>query len=727
MSCVPWLLLGLAIGVCGAGDQAYRKLVFDSPRTSYNSCEKCIDYDGQGQCVYMSEGMRRQSICLPHYAREENCTQPNNVCGSLLCVEKPLEKSGKSFQCKLPDSKNGENQGEMVVFNETDGCNPCKEFHEAGDVDKTPGCLIVDNLKTCINPPWYEKAAEGLCDDALCPKYSRCLANERQGFYELRCVFDPTMLPKPPFVKILEMAELKMKEVAVETQVVNRYTRVLSKSKTSDPGEMSDLRESLSSKCQKKASSNKLPYLQDNSPFMFRQLAKKEVSTSEPQFTCLLREHLLASQKISTQLSKVSSVCVEPPEKEQVVDEKSFTRGISYQGTNETTGNKDLYIRELLEEATLVLAQWVKSTSDEKVKTFDEEAISKYDTDTLIEKIKTLLGKANEYLYKTIISATITTASSKYPKEIISKVEIIKNLMTEANMTIQKGLQKHLLGGHDGSYMKELIDVLETLRKKGRELMEALVGLGYRNVRSHRVLPQGSRSNLDKSDEKPVPKEVLGDPRSCQIYKEKEPTLYFMCNILCTQIQQFKLMGNIADKLGADKVEEKPCPLSEKSNCLSSDDASHFKPVAKLGDGNGNKEENITQQVSDDPKQEQLKPTDDDLKQKQLETGEDLSNKNDTGTSEMVHFRTGPDDLAPIVSGSHDDNSSDTRAFRGARTIDIEPGSISMARTGGSPHDNDWYLSGETTNPKAFRGAATGGLLSDVNDTAEDDYYTMEY
>ena len=90
MSCVPWLLLGLAIGVCGAGDQAYRKLVFDSPRTSYNSCEKCIDYDGQGQCVYMSEGMRRQSICLPHYAREENCTQPNNVCGSLLCVEKPL-------------------------------------------------------------------------------------------------------------------------------------------------------------------------------------------------------------------------------------------------------------------------------------------------------------------------------------------------------------------------------------------------------------------------------------------------------------------------------------------------------------------------------------------------------------------------------------------------------------------------------------------------------------
>ena len=171
-----------------------------------------------------------------------------------------------------------------MVLNETDGCIPCKEFHEAGDVDKTPGCLIVDNLKTCINPPWYEKAAEGLCDDALCPKYSKCLANERQGFYELRCVFDPTMLPKPPFVKILEMAELKMKEVAIETQVLNKYTRMLSKSKTSDPGEMSDLRESLSSKCQKKAPSNKLSNVQDNSPFMFRHLSSlenKEVSTSE--------------------------------------------------------------------------------------------------------------------------------------------------------------------------------------------------------------------------------------------------------------------------------------------------------------------------------------------------------------------------------------------------------------------------------------------------------------
>ena len=91
--------------------------------------------------------------------------------------------------------------------------------------------------------------------------------------------------------------------------------------------------------------------------------------------------------------------------------------------------------------------------------------------------------------------------------------------------------------------------------------------------------------------------------------------------------------------------------------------------VKKLGDGNGNKEENITQQVSDDPKQEQLKPTDDDLKQKQLETDNpeqnhleaekenddrvDLSKKNDTGTSEMVHFRTGPDDLVPPVSGAY--------------------------------------------------------------------------
>ena len=290
-------------------------------------------------------------------------------------------------------------------------------------------------------------------------------------------------------------------------------------------------------------------------------------------------------------MSKVSSECVAPPEKEQeVVDKKSFRSG---KGTNETRGYRNLYIRELLEEATHVLAQWVKSTSDEKDKTFHEEAISKYDTDTLIEKIKTLLGKANEYLYEKIISAAITKTSSKYPKEIISKVEIMKNLMTEANMTIQKGLQKNLLGGPDGSYMKELIDVLETLRKKGLELMEALGldpessqedELPHSNMdesaqRNLAKLPQGSRSNLDKSDEKPVPKEVLGDPRSCQIYKEKEPTLYFMCNILCTQIQQFKLMGNIADKLGADKVEEKPCPSSEKSNCLSSDDASHFKPV----------------------------------------------------------------------------------------------------------------------------------------------------
>jgi len=88
----------------------------------------------------------------------------------------------------------------------------------------------------------------------------------------------------------------------------------------------------------------------------------------------------------------------------------------------------------------------------------------------------------------------------------------------------------------------------------------------------------------------------------------------------------------------------------------------------------------------------------------------------------VVHFRTGPDDLAPIVSGSHDDNdlnlsgeNTDPRAYRGARA-----GGLLFP---GSHDDNDWNLSEETTDPRAFRGATAGGLLSDVKDT-EEDYYT---
>ena len=132
------------------------------------------------------------------------------------------------------------------------------------------------------------------------------------------------------------------------------------------------------------------------------------------------------------------------------------------------------------------------------------------------------------------------------------------------------------------------VTFLKKLSEKASEVLEAL---GWGGDDSLESSPPKSSDESQPSDEqpddeegKPTPKPGSQlfptvpfdptDPKSCDKYKDKEPTIFFLCNILCTQLQQFKQLENIATKLGAEKVKEKPCSMPDKKKCKSSDDTS---------------------------------------------------------------------------------------------------------------------------------------------------------
>jgi len=225
------------------------KEALDAEETGYNSCEMCVDFDGKGQCITMTEGQSKQSICLPNYAREDGCAKN---CGRfMLCKIMPLLPHGNEFKCKMPKPTAGNKL--YKVYNSSTNCPQCSRLHHLtpGAKDKTPGCLLVDGDFACIKPQFYAKATvDGTCDDALCPKYSRCFAKEDNGGknFLLKCMFDPKLLPKPPPVLYMKKAEKILESIAENTKATNdQMKKIIGKKKMEDIDK--EVEDSLEEKC----------------------------------------------------------------------------------------------------------------------------------------------------------------------------------------------------------------------------------------------------------------------------------------------------------------------------------------------------------------------------------------------------------------------------------------------------------------------------------------------
>ena len=204
----------------------------------------------------------------------------------------------------------------------------------------------------------------------------------------------------------------------------------------------------------------------------------------QTQFTCLLKENLLSSQKISTQLKRTSSECVtrkktveeteETAVEETVIENVELTKGVNHtddvdtlagiplkprrqnsrtQGSrvilssrrsssrrqnSRTQGSRGQYIYELLEEATTVLTQFARNTLGHKDE-ISSPTSKPHSTAQQIEIMKKLLDTVNEDLYEMIIEITTANSTSDFPQEVVTKVEVMKHLMEEANKTMQKG------------------------------------------------------------------------------------------------------------------------------------------------------------------------------------------------------------------------------------------------------------------------------------------------
>lgn len=112
-------------------------------------------------------------------------------------------------------------------------CIKCAEDHvrKGYAAGLTPGCLYVSqNGYICTQPVYFKEAANGLCDNKLCPKYSECKAklmhpNEKgKKYYLLQCLYNPLLLPEPPFIaKVTEL----MKEIVLESKVMNQQMETL--------------------------------------------------------------------------------------------------------------------------------------------------------------------------------------------------------------------------------------------------------------------------------------------------------------------------------------------------------------------------------------------------------------------------------------------------------------------------------------------------------------------
>jgi len=317
-----------------AEDQAFKD-AFESEATGYNSCEMCVDYDGKGQCITMTQGLSKQSICLPSYAREDGCKKmtPDALCGPFMnCDVRPLLPYGNEFKCKMPMPTAGNKL--YKVYNSSSECPKCRELHHiTGSEDTTPGCLLVDGDFACIKPNFYAKAKEdGTCDHTLCPKYSRCLAKEDNGGenFLLKCMFDPKLLPKPPPQDDMKAAEAILEQIVKHSQLTNKEMAVITGS-TDMEDKLKLIEDSIEAKCPPgKYQQKTIPVadavmeLEEDPLYRLRRVRREEDQgevtknneTVLDSLTCLMQEKAVADHVASDQLSTILSKCKGGPEED---------------------------------------------------------------------------------------------------------------------------------------------------------------------------------------------------------------------------------------------------------------------------------------------------------------------------------------------------------------------------------------------------------------------------
>jgi len=317
------------------------KDAFESLETGYNSCEMCVDFDGKGQCITMTEGQSKQSICLPSYAREEGCGKkmtPAALCGPFMnCDNRPLLPHGSEFKCKMPKPTAGNKL--YKVYNSSSDCPKCQELHHlTGSQDKTPGCLLVDGDFACIKPSFYSQAEkDGTCNDKLCPKYSRCLAKEDNGGknFLLKCMFDPKLLPKPPPEDTMKKAETILESILELTKITNSQMEVITGGLTNSQEESKKIEESILEKCprqQPRKTVIKAEPVREDPLYRILKRTKRDLPGAKLKnetmdtLTCLMREKAIASEVASIQLKNMLSTCSgedgEKDDDEKLFDEK---------------------------------------------------------------------------------------------------------------------------------------------------------------------------------------------------------------------------------------------------------------------------------------------------------------------------------------------------------------------------------------------------------------------
>jgi len=91
-----------------------------------------------------------------------------------------------------------------------------------------PACLLVNKVYACIKPAFFKEADKGVCKDYLCPKYSKCKAKHQDaGYYLLRCIFDPGMLPLPPTFQANKIRVKDLESILAEVKKENTYLEKL--------------------------------------------------------------------------------------------------------------------------------------------------------------------------------------------------------------------------------------------------------------------------------------------------------------------------------------------------------------------------------------------------------------------------------------------------------------------------------------------------------------------
>jgi len=295
------------------------KKAFTAKETGYNSCEMCLDYDGHGQCITITEGRSKQSICLPYYAREEGCSA--DLCGAgAKCYEEKLdEEKGKGikFDCRMlkPDKKDAEY---TKFYNEKE-CESCQK----NDSDTTGGCLLINNLYACILPTFFPEAEKAICDDTLCPKYSKCTALKKKGktreYFLLQCLFDSALLPNPPSDEDISKSLAVTEKILEEATVKNNQLANITSVKVGDE-ERNGIRQTIDKTCSDQTKTKAVVVdkpAEEAKPQVFFRVRRRKRETTAPHpitnaqdtLSCLIQEIVIAEHAESDHFSQLLGEC----------------------------------------------------------------------------------------------------------------------------------------------------------------------------------------------------------------------------------------------------------------------------------------------------------------------------------------------------------------------------------------------------------------------------------